>query len=111
MDEYNRPLYGDVFGVLPKASDFQEVRCKLTIVALFLPVLQAGEPIEREAWGELEPDEGKHGHHSVSIIQLTYLLQMKTPARRRRRRRKATRSRKMQWMDSKRPLAWRHRQA
>lgn len=25
MDEYNRPLYGDVFGVLPKASDFQEV--------------------------------------------------------------------------------------
>lgn len=41
MDEYNRPLYGDVFGVLPKASDFQE----------------AGEPIEREAWGELEPEE------------------------------------------------------
>ena len=21
LDEYNRPLYGDVFGVLPKASD------------------------------------------------------------------------------------------
>lgn len=23
LDEYNRPLYGDVFGVLPKASDSQ----------------------------------------------------------------------------------------
>ena len=26
LDEYNRPLYGDVFGVLPKATDYQEVR-------------------------------------------------------------------------------------
>ena len=25
LDEYNRPLYGDVFGVLPKATDYQEV--------------------------------------------------------------------------------------
>ena len=25
LDEYNRPLYGDVFGVLPKATDYREV--------------------------------------------------------------------------------------
>ena len=29
LDEYNRPLYGDVFGVLPKATDYQEVRSTL----------------------------------------------------------------------------------
>jgi splicing factor 3B subunit 2 len=40
LDEYNRPLYGDVFGVLPKASE-----------------QQTGEPIERNLWGELEPEE------------------------------------------------------
>ncbi|PPQ99217.1 hypothetical protein CVT24_009236 [Panaeolus cyanescens] len=40
LDEYNRPLYGDVFGVLPKATDSG-----------------AGEPIDKELWGELEPEE------------------------------------------------------
>ncbi|RXW14786.1 hypothetical protein EST38_g11069 [Candolleomyces aberdarensis] len=40
LDEYNRPLYGDVFGVLPKASNDH-----------------AGEPINKELWGELEPEE------------------------------------------------------
>ncbi|KAI5124559.1 hypothetical protein M0805_003081 [Coniferiporia weirii] len=40
LDEYNRPLYGDVFGVLPKASDSQ-----------------LGEPIDKNVWGELEPEE------------------------------------------------------
>ncbi|KAF9473856.1 DUF382-domain-containing protein [Pholiota conissans] len=40
LDEYNRPLYGDVFGVLPKAGDSG-----------------AGEPIDKELWGELEPEE------------------------------------------------------
>ncbi|PPQ64812.1 hypothetical protein CVT26_002644 [Gymnopilus dilepis] len=40
LDEYNRPLYGDVFGVLPKVSDSG-----------------AGEPINKELWGELEPEE------------------------------------------------------
>lgn len=33
MDEFNRPLYGDVFGVLPKISDFQEVRKPLSVDA------------------------------------------------------------------------------
>ncbi|EDR06444.1 uncharacterized protein LACBIDRAFT_157663, partial [Laccaria bicolor S238N-H82] len=41
LDEYNRPLYGDVFGVLPKAGD-----------------TGVGEPIDKELWGELEPEEG-----------------------------------------------------
>lgn len=40
LDEYNRPLYGDVFGVLPKVAD-----------------TNAGEPVEKTPWGELEPEE------------------------------------------------------
>ncbi|KAG9047492.1 hypothetical protein FS837_002138 [Tulasnella sp. UAMH 9824] len=40
LDEYNRPLYGDVFGALPKPNDDQ-----------------LGEPIDKELWGELEPEE------------------------------------------------------
>jgi len=40
LDEYGRPLYGDVFGVLPKPNDDQ-----------------LGEPINKELWGELEPEE------------------------------------------------------
>lgn len=39
-DEYNRPLYGDVFGVLqPQAPT------------------QAGEPVEKTLWGELQEEE------------------------------------------------------
>ncbi|KAI0819052.1 hypothetical protein BC629DRAFT_1278386 [Irpex lacteus] len=40
LDEYNRPLYGDVFGVLPKNTDADN-----------------GEPVDRTPWGELEPEE------------------------------------------------------
>ncbi|TFL07198.1 hypothetical protein BDV98DRAFT_557427 [Pterulicium gracile] len=40
LDEYNRPLYGDVFGVLPKVSDNS-----------------MGEPVDKDPWGELEPEE------------------------------------------------------
>ncbi|KAJ7695174.1 hypothetical protein B0H17DRAFT_1056698 [Mycena rosella] len=40
LDEYNRPLYGDVFGVLPKAGD-----------------TDMGEPVDKNLWGELEPEE------------------------------------------------------
>ncbi|EIW74022.1 DUF382-domain-containing protein [Coniophora puteana RWD-64-598 SS2] len=40
LDEYNRPLYGDVFGVLPKVSD-----------------TNMGEPVNKDFWGELEPEE------------------------------------------------------
>ncbi|GAA6016671.1 hypothetical protein JCM10207_000143 [Rhodosporidiobolus poonsookiae] len=40
LDEYGRPLYGDIYGVAPNAKD-----------------QQTGEPIDREPWGELEPDE------------------------------------------------------
>ncbi|KAG1827380.1 uncharacterized protein BJ212DRAFT_1294671 [Suillus subaureus] len=48
LDEYNRPLYGDVFGVLPKVTD-----------------ANIGEPIDKNTWGELEPEEGKF----ISIVQ------------------------------------------
>ncbi|KAJ3570834.1 hypothetical protein NP233_g4144 [Leucocoprinus birnbaumii] len=40
LDEYNRPLYGDVFGVLPKVTD-----------------TGLGEPVDKTPWGELEPEE------------------------------------------------------
>ncbi|KAI5852569.1 hypothetical protein DFP73DRAFT_589647 [Morchella snyderi] len=39
-DEYNRPLYGDVFGVLQAQAP-----------------TQTGEPVEKTLWGELVPEE------------------------------------------------------
>ncbi|CAK5267597.1 unnamed protein product [Mycena citricolor] len=42
LDEYNRPLYGDVFGALPKVGGGDT---------------DMGEPIDKTTWGELEPDE------------------------------------------------------
>ncbi|KIJ34644.1 hypothetical protein M422DRAFT_181765 [Sphaerobolus stellatus SS14] len=47
LDEYNRPLYGDVFGVLPKAND-QNI----------------GEPVNKELWGELLPEEEEEEEES-----------------------------------------------
>jgi splicing factor 3B subunit 2 len=40
MDDFNRPLYGDVFGVLQGAE------------------LGGQEQIDRSLWGEIEPIEG-----------------------------------------------------
>ena len=59
LDEYNRPLYGDVFGVLPKAND-QNVSWPLQTFsrALTCGVCQLGEPVDKELWGELQPEEG-----------------------------------------------------
>lgn len=60
LDEYNRPLYGDVFGVLPKAGDSGV--CTSDTVILFIysynNVPQMGEPVDKTPWGELEPEEG-----------------------------------------------------
>ncbi|KAI0807861.1 DUF382-domain-containing protein [Fomes fomentarius] len=47
LDEYNRPLYGDVFGVLPKNTD-----------------ADMGEPVDRNTWGELEPEEEEEEEES-----------------------------------------------
>lgn len=62
LDEYNRPLYGDVFGVLPKVSDVN-VRIRTTLNHLLcihvIQNFQIGEPIDKNTWGELEPEEGK----------------------------------------------------
>ncbi|KAK1236489.1 hypothetical protein PQX77_000266 [Marasmius sp. AFHP31] len=67
LDEYNRPLYGDVFGVLPKANDGD-----------------MGEPIDKDLWGELEPEEG-HCFHGYIV----YIRNRRVKRRKRRRRRKA----------------------
>ncbi|GAA5877614.1 hypothetical protein JCM3774_005358 [Rhodotorula dairenensis] len=40
LDEFGRPLYGDIYGVVPNGADGI-----------------GGDPIEREPWGELEPEE------------------------------------------------------
>ncbi|KAH9989984.1 hypothetical protein BJV77DRAFT_645816 [Russula vinacea] len=47
LDEYNRPLYGDVFGVLPKTND-----------------TAMGEPVDKNLWGELEPEEDEEEEES-----------------------------------------------
>jgi splicing factor 3B subunit 2 len=47
LDEYNRPLYGDVFGVLPKTND-----------------TAMGEPVDKNLWGELEPEEDEEDEES-----------------------------------------------
>ncbi|KAI0929094.1 hypothetical protein AcW1_006134 [Taiwanofungus camphoratus] len=47
LDEYNRPLYGDVFGVMPKNND-----------------ADMGEPVDRNLWGELEPEEEEEEEES-----------------------------------------------
>ncbi|KAH9930663.1 uncharacterized protein B0H18DRAFT_872833 [Fomitopsis serialis] len=47
LDEYNRPLYGDVFGVMPKNTD-----------------ADMGEPVDRNMWGELEPEEEEEDEES-----------------------------------------------
>ncbi|KAL8281215.1 hypothetical protein RQP46_006249 [Phenoliferia psychrophenolica] len=47
LDEYGRPLYGDVYGVNQK---FEEG--------------EAGLPVEMEPWGELEPDEEESDEES-----------------------------------------------
>ncbi|KAG0655590.1 hypothetical protein C6P46_000813 [Rhodotorula mucilaginosa] len=40
LDEFGRPLYGDIYGVVPNGADGI-----------------GGDPIERDPWGELEPEE------------------------------------------------------
>ncbi|KAI0289800.1 hypothetical protein BC826DRAFT_1029522 [Russula brevipes] len=47
LDEYNRPLYGDVFGVLPKTND-----------------TAMGEPVDKNLWGEIEPEEDEEEEES-----------------------------------------------
>lgn len=57
LDEYNRPLYGDVFGVLVKPET--EVRLWSSSRQLLLKTFDAqeGQPVDKQLWGELEPEE------------------------------------------------------
>lgn len=64
MDEYNRPLYGDVFGVLPKATDIN-VSDMFRVLCSAIYREQVGEPIEKAPWGELEPEEGTPIHFRI----------------------------------------------
>ena len=59
LDEYNRPLYGDVFGVMPKNTD-ADVSHRPQSSSVWLSGIpeQMGEPVDRNLWGELEPEEG-----------------------------------------------------
>lgn len=54
MDDFNRPLYGDVFGVLQGAE------------------LGGQEQIDRSLWGEIEPIEGR-SIPLPCVAQLTFL--------------------------------------
>ena len=59
LDEYNRPLYGDVFGVVPKNTDADVSRLSRSPLSwLNVSIGQMGEPVDRNLWGELEPEEG-----------------------------------------------------
>jgi hypothetical protein len=40
LDEYNRPLYGDVFGVLPKVTDTNVRAQMFIIIPLSYPILE-----------------------------------------------------------------------
>ncbi|CAG8758504.1 12596_t:CDS:10, partial [Dentiscutata erythropus] len=52
VDEYNRPLYGDVFGTYQ-----QEIPSDIV------------QPIERSLWGELEAEEGEDESSSTKALQ------------------------------------------
>ena len=64
LDEYNRPLYGDVFGVLPKNTDADVSLDYVALEIISLMVLQMGEPVDRNLWGELEPEEEEEEEES-----------------------------------------------
>ena len=58
LDEYNRPLYGDVFGVLPKPVDpHVSIRSFFCSVPRLINIAQEGEPVDKNLWGELDPEE------------------------------------------------------
>lgn len=53
VDEYNRPLYGDPFGVL--GEDAQT----------------SGDDVEKELWGQMDPEaegEPSHIHERLSLV-------------------------------------------
>ena len=89
LDEYNRPLYGDVFGVLPKVSDVNVRKCTARNYLLFIHVNQIGEPIDKITWGELEPEEGRR--FLPALMQQGYSL---NDLQRRRKRRRKNQSQK-----------------
>lgn len=55
IDEYGRPLYGDIYGITTNGVE-----------------AQAGEPIDRETWGELLPEE--EGAFSLLLFFLFHEL-------------------------------------
>ena len=73
LDEYNRPLYGDVFGVLPKAGESGVSTPRLSSYICSHPCTQVGEPVDKTPWGELEPEEGL-SIHCICLFFITCIL-------------------------------------
>jgi PSP len=93
LDEYNRPLYGDVFGVLPKAANDH-----------------AGEPVNKEPWGELEPEEGAFRVFIfISLTTHPNQQKRKRSLRRKNQKRKKISPSLLLQTASKHPLVSRHR--
>lgn len=74
LDDYGRPLYGDIYGVTDNANSLQVStgsanRPKTARTdRSSSSALQSGEPIEKEPWGELEPDVEGTFEEAVLIL-------------------------------------------
>ena len=109
LDEYNRPLYGDVFGVLPKVTDVNVRTCTAWKYLLFIHVMefsQIGEPIDKNTWGELEPEEGRRP--LVTVYATGVFIEPTLQKRRRKRRKKRSRRQKKRPRPLPQQMACRH---
>ena len=105
MDEYNRPLYGDVFGVLPKAGDTGVSVLHFTTY-MFSSFTQVGEPIDKELWGELEPEEGT----SITFVRTLRLILTTIPLQKRKKKRARRNQKKKKPTSQRRSTGCRHHQ-
>jgi hypothetical protein len=77
MDDFNRPLYGDVFGVLQGAE------------------IAGQEEIDRSLWGEIEPMEGESNVGNACALHFTDYQKKTRRMRMKRKRKKMPRWTKM----------------
>lgn len=92
LDEYNRPLYGDVFGVLPKNTDADvSYRPWCPYVWLILIPPQMGEPVDRNLWGELEPEEGLLLQVASCPLAENFMQRKRNPRARKKAKRRSSR--------------------
>lgn len=68
MDDFNRPLYGDVFGVLQGAEIAVSSLYLSSFVSYSSSHLQHQNEINRDLWGEIEPaEEGKSSDPLITL--------------------------------------------